>query len=161
MRRLISFVAPLVGSILVVALTPACSQKPQHFDTNVELARVEVVKTGGGRWVDVELEYSDCPGEQREIFQADSAFADCLAKYKPGEKVPASIVWSQEADGHFDSEVEKVGDCARKRDALDERSYEVVHECQDIVVNGVNVGFRCVRKPTQELLSKCPWFRRS
>jgi len=57
--------------------------------------------------------------------------------------------------------VEKVGDCARKRDALDERSYEVVHECQDILVNGVNVGFRCVRKPTQELLNKCPWFRRS
>ena len=158
---MISFVAPLVGSVLVVALTPACSQKPQHFDTNVELARVEVVKTGGGRWVDVELEYSDCPGEQREIFQADSAFADCLAKYKPGEKVPASIVWSQEADGHFDSEVEKVGDCVRKRDALDERSYEVVHECQDILVNGVNVGFRCVRKPTPELLAKCPWFRRS
>ncbi len=161
MRRLISFVAPLVGSIVIVALTPACSQKPQHFDTNVELARVEVVKTAGGRWVDVELEYSDCPGEQREIFQADSAFADCLSKYKPGEKVAASIVWSQEADGHFDSEVEKVGDCSRKRDALDERSYEVVHECQDILVNGVNVGFRCVRKPTQELLTKCPWFRRS
>jgi hypothetical protein len=137
------------------------AERRTNFDTNVELARVEVVKTGGGRWVDVELEYSDCPGEQREIFQADSAFADCLAKYKPGEKVPASIVWSQEADGHFDSEVEKVGDCARKRDALDERSYEVVHECQDIVVNGVNVGFRCVRKPTQELLGKCPWFRRS
>jgi hypothetical protein len=137
------------------------AERRTNFDTNVELARVEVVKTGGGRWVDVELEYSDCPGEQREIFQADSAFADCLAKYKPGEKVPASIVWSQEADGHFDSEVEKVGDCARKRDALDERSYEVVHECQDIVVNGVNVGFRCVRKPTQDLLCKCPWFRRS
>ena len=160
MRRLISFAAAL-ASVAVVLVTTACSQKPQHYDTNVELARVEVVKTGGGRWVDVELEYSDCPGEQREIFQADSAFADCVAKYKPGEKVAASIVWSQEPDGHFDSEVERVGDCTRKRDALDERSYEVVHECNDILVNGVNVGFRCVRNPSPELLTKCPWFRRS
>ena len=148
----------VAASVLVFT---ACSHKPQRFETNVELARVEVVKTAAGRWIDVELEYADCPGEQREIFQADAAFADCLSKYKPGEKVAATIIWSQEADGHYDSEVERVGDCHRKRDALDERSYEVVHECEDIVVNGVNVGFRCVRKPSAELLSRCPWFRRS
>lgn len=157
MRRLICSTS-VVASVLLVA---ACSHKPQRFETSVELARVEVVKTAAGRWVDVELEYADCPGEQREIFQADAAFADCLSKYKPGDKLAATVVWSQEADGHYDSEVERVGDCHRKRDALDERSYEVVHECEDIVVNGVNVGFRCVRKPSPALLTKCPWFRRS
>jgi hypothetical protein len=159
MRRLkISVVFGCVG--LLVAAS-SCKQKPQTFETTVELARTEVVSTAAGRWVDVELEYSDCPGEQSEIFQADSAFADCITKHKPGEKLKASIVWSQEADGHYDSEVESIGECHRKRDALDERSYEVVHECKDLVVNGVNVGFRCVRKPSPELLAKCPWFKRT
>ena len=157
MRRLIT---TSVVAAALLAIT-ACSSKPKKFETNVELARVEVVKTTAGRWVDVELEYADCPGEQREIFQADAVFADCLAKYKLGEKVRATIMWSQEADGHYDSEVESLGDCHRKRDTLDERSYEVVHECKDLVVNGVNVGFRCDRKPSPELLQKCPWFRRS
>ena len=157
MRRL-STVAVVVAMALAVA---ACSNKAKRFDTSVELARVEVVKTGAGRWIDVELEYTECPGEQREIFQANSAFADCLAKYKPGEKIPATVVWNQEADGHYDSEVERIGDCHRTRDALDERSYEVVHECKDLVVNGVTVGFRCDRKPSPELLARCPWFRRS
>lgn len=156
MHRLITVIA-ITSAIAVVA----CSHKPTRYETSVELARVEVVKTAAGRWIDVELEYSECPGEQREIFQADSAFADCLARYKAGEKVPATIVWIQEPDGHYDSEVERVGECHRKRDALDERSYEVVHECKDLVVNGVNVGFRCERKPSPELLLKCPWFRRS
>ena len=156
MHRLITVIATASAIALV-----ACSHKPTRYETNVELARVEVVKTAAGRWIDVELEYSECPGEQREIFQADSAFADCLGKYKAGEKVSATIVWSQEADGHYDSEVERVGECHRKRDALDERSYEVVHECKDLVVNGVNVGFRCDRKPSPGLLLKCPWFRRS
>ena len=110
-------------------------------------------------WID--LEYTDCPGDQREIFQGDAEFAKCLARYKVGEKVPATVVFAQMPDGHFDSEVDRVGECKRTRDALDERSYEVVHECRDLKVNGVIVGFHCDRKPSRELLKKCPWFKRT
>ena len=161
MKRLV-FRGFVIGSALAVtALTAGCGNKMQKFETHVEISRTEVVAAAGGRAIDVELEYSDCPGEQREIFQADATFADCLAQYKPGQKIEATIVWQQEPDGHYDSEVDRVGTCTRKRDAQDERSYEVAHECHDIVVNGIKVGFRCNRKPTPELLAKCPWFKRS
>ena len=148
-------------AVVVAGVLAACSEKPQTYETNVQIARTQVVSEGATKVIDVELEYSDCPGEQQEIFQGDAAFAQCLAKYKPGDKLPATVVWSKLPDGHYDSEVQKIGDCPRKRDANDDRSYEVVHECKDVVVNGVVVGFHCDRKPTQELLAKCPWFRRS
>jgi hypothetical protein len=148
-------------SLLASITCAACAEKTQEFQTSVQIARTQVVTTARGKWVDVELEYSDCPGEQREIFQADATFYDCLTKYRVGESVAATVVWSHLPDGHYDSEIDRVGECKRKRDALDERSYEVVHECHDIVVNGVSVGFRCDRKPSPELLAKCPWFRRT
>ena len=47
-----------------------------------------------------------------------------------------------------------------KRDPRDARSYEVVQECSDVVVNGLKAGFHCDRKPNRELLDKCPWFAR-
>jgi hypothetical protein len=153
--------ACVLSAVCGLTLLVACSHKNETFTTHVEISRTQVVTTGAARAVDVELEYSDCPGEQREIFQADATFADCLTQYKIGEKVEAQIIWQQMPDGHFDSEVDKVGTCPRKRDAQDERSYEIVHECHDIIVNGMNIGFHCDRKPTPELLSKCPWFRRT
>jgi ABC-type enterochelin transport system substrate-binding protein len=147
--------------LCVAALAVACSERSASYTTQVQLTRTEVVKSPDGKTIDVELEYTDCPGEQREIFQADSAFADCIAKYKIGDKVSAEVSWAKLPDGHSDSEIDKIGECTRKRDALDERSYEVVHECHDIVVNGVSVGFQCTHKPSSELLAKCPWFRRN
>jgi hypothetical protein len=122
---------------------------------------VHTAQNGTPLAVDVELEYPDCPGDQQEIFQGDSAFAQCMVRYKPGEKLPATIHWESVGNGHFDSEVVRVGECERKRDGADERSYEVLQVCTDLVVNGVKVGFRCDRKPSADLLQKCPWFRRS
>jgi hypothetical protein len=151
----------VISIAFAAACVVACSDKPQTFETGVVVARTQVVQTGRGRIIDVELEYADCPGEQQEIFQGDASFADCMAKYKTGEKVQASILYARLPDGHWDSEVTRIGDCTRKRDSNDERSYEVVHECHDIVVNGVPIGFHCDHKPTKELLSKCPWFRRT
>lgn len=147
--------------VVLVAALAGCSDQSKHYRTTVQLARTHVVQSPQGKVIDVELEYSDCPGEQQEIFQADAAFADCIARYKPGDKVEAQVVWSRLPDGHYDSEVERVGECPRKRDARDVRSYEVIHECSDIVVNGVVVGFHCDRKPTPKLLAACPWFRRT
>ncbi len=153
--------------VIVVALVTAavglvaCSQKPQTFETHVTIARTQVVVQHGAKIIDVELEYPDCPGEQQEIFQGDAAFAACVAKYKIGEIVPATVTWARLPDGHYDSEVDRVGDCPNKHDENDDRSYEVVHECRDVVVNGSTVGFHCDRKPSPELLAKCPWFRRT
>jgi hypothetical protein len=151
-------------AVTASAIAIACTPKPQDFDTKVELRRVQVIERdaqGNPLTVDIELEYPDCPGEQQEVFQGGKDLAQCLAKYKIGDKLPAKIHWEHTSEGRFDSEVTHVGDCERKRDAADERSYEVVQVCEDIVANGVKVGFRCGRKPTQELLTKCPWFRRS
>ena len=141
----------------------ACAPRAQIHQTRVELRRTAIVQRdakGAPLAIDVEIEYPDCPGDQEESFQEDAAFAQCLSKYKPGDKLPATIAWEPVEYGHYDSEVEKLGDCDRKRDVDEARSYEVVEECEDIVVNGLKVGFRCNRKPTQELLQKCPWFRR-
>lgn len=153
----------LAGCALAVGAV-ACSAKSETFQTQVELRRMQVVEVGANgspMTIDIELEYPDCPGEQQEIFQGGGAFAQCLAKHKPGDKLPATIHFESVGYGHYDSEVVKVGDCERRRDVADERSFEVVQVCEDVVVNGVKVGFRCSRKPTPELLQKCPWFRRS
>jgi len=157
MHRL-TVLAFAAAAALVVA---GCTEKPQHYETKVQITRTQVVPTATTKIIDVELEYPDCPGEQQEIFQGDAAFAACMAKYKLGETVTASITWSKLPDGHYDSEVDKVGDCPRTRAENDDRSYELVQECRDIVVNGTVVGFHCDHKPTPELLAKCPWFKRS
>jgi hypothetical protein len=62
-------------------------------------------------------------------------------------------------DGTFKPAVLKLGDCPRVPDPNDEASFEIVQVCNDIFVNGVKVGFHCDRKPSAELLQKCPWFR--
>jgi hypothetical protein len=142
----------------------ACTSKPRDFDTQVELRRLQIIERdaqGAPLSVDIELEYPDCPGEQQEVFQGGKELAQCLAKYKLGDKLPASVHWESTGEGHYDSEVTRIGECTRKRDVADERSYEVVQVCEDVVANGVKVGFHCSRKPTPELLAKCPWFRRS
>ena len=150
-----------VFAATALACLAGCSRESHRYETTVQIVRTETVKDRAGTVIDVDLEYADCPGDQREVFQADAAFAQCLARYKNGEKIPASILFQQMPDGHFDSEIEKVGECHRTRDSQDERSYEIVHQCRDLKVNGIVIGFRCDRKPSKELLAKCPWFRRT
>lgn len=147
--------------VVLLALASGCSHKSKQYETTVQIVRAEVVTDHRGTVIDVDLEYTDCPGDQREIFQGDAEFAKCIARYKVGDKVPATVMFVQMPDGHYDSEVDRMGECTRKRDALDERSYEVVHECRDLTVNGVVVGFHCDHKPCRELLAKCPWFKRT
>ena len=156
--------APLAPLLVSLAGLSACTPASETYQTQVELRRMAVVERdakGAPLAVVVELEYPDCPGEQAESFQEDAAFAQCIGKYKQGDKLPATLSWEPVGYGHFDSEVDKVGDCARSRDAAESRSYEVVEQCSDVVVNGIKVGFHCDRKPTKALLDKCPWFRRS
>lgn len=154
----------LVALVVFLDVLPACAPATETHQTQVELRRMAIVQhdaKGAPLAVVVEIEYPDCPGDQEESFQEDAAFAQCIGKYKAGDKLPATISWESVGYGHFDSEVDKVGDCARSRDTGEARSYEVVEQCSDVVVNGIKVGFHCDRKPTKALLDKCPWFRRT
>jgi hypothetical protein len=149
--------------IPILIVLAACSKPAASFDTKVVLQSQEIVRRdakGAPLAIEVGVEYSDCPGDQLETLQGNAEFAACMGKYKPGAALPATIMHSPTPDGHYDSEIEKLGDCVRHRDPHDARSYEVIQVCEDVVVNGVVVGFHCDRKPTAELLAKCPWFAR-
>jgi hypothetical protein len=53
-----------------------------------------------------------------------------------------------------------MGSCKRPPDDDDLSSFDTVQECEPILVNGVNEGFKCNRIPNKDLLKKCPWFAR-
>ncbi len=155
----------LIGALIGLAavLTLSCETKPKYFDTKVTLKSVEVVARDAKnepQIIEVQVEYPDCPGEQLETLQGNVEFTRCALKYKVGDEIGAQIEWGPTDYGHYDSEIVKLGDCPRKRDPRDARSYEVVQTCADVMVNGVKAGFHCDRKPTEELLGKCPWFAR-
>jgi hypothetical protein len=157
MRALISL------AMAAAALLFACEKAPRTFETKVTLKSVEVVardKGGAPQIVEVQVEYPECPGEQLETLQGNEDFTRCAAKFKVGDTLPATIEWGPTEFGHYDSEIARLGDCARRRDPHDARSYEVVQECSDVVVNGMKAGFHCDRKPNKDLLAKCPWFAR-
>jgi hypothetical protein len=150
-------------ALLVVVLVAACGKKAQNYDTKVTLKGIEVIshdEQGNPRLVEVTVEYPDCPGDQLETLQGNAEFTQCMLKAKVGDVVPATVEWGPTDYGHYDSEIIKLGECPRKRDPRDARSYEVVQVCSDIVINGVKAGFHCDRRPNRELLEKCPWFAR-
>ena len=153
----------LTAIFLAVLAVAGCSKKPRNYDTKVTLKGVEVVardNVGNPQLIEINVEYPDCPGEQLETLQGNAEFTKCALKFKVGEVLPATIEWGPTDYGHYDSEITKLGECPRTRDPRDARSYEVVQECTDVVVNGVKAGFHCDRKPNKELLDKCPWFTR-
>jgi hypothetical protein len=85
--------------------------------------------------------------------------------------------------GFYDWDVTEMGGCKRPPDDDDQSSFDTVQECEPIVVNGVEEGFKCNRIdtvqecepivvngveegfkcnriPQKALLKKCPWFAR-
>jgi hypothetical protein len=151
--------------ILILCLClVSCAAKPKFYETKVTLKSIEVVsrdtKTNAPQLIEVQVEYPSCPGDQLETLQGNVEFTQCAQKFKVGDTLPASVEWGPTDYGHYDSEIIKLGDCVRKRDLRDARSYEVVQSCVDVNVNGVKAGFHCDRKPTAELLTACPWFAR-
>ncbi len=154
-------VIPLALAGVIAAA--GCEKKPHDYETKVTLKSVEVVardSAGTPQIIEVNVEYPDCPGEQLETLQGNADFTKCALKFKVGDVLPASIEWGPTDFGHYDSEITRIGECPRKRDPRDARSYEVVQVCTDVNVNGVKAGFHCDRKPNKELLDKCPWFAR-
>lgn len=150
--------AASLGSSLV-----GCHERPKDYQTQVQITRKTVVKRDEQKRAltgDVEFSYFDCPGDQVEVVRGGKDFYACMEKYEVGAKVPVRMTWSWNREGHYQWSVYEVGGCARPPDPLDEASFQMVQECEELFVNGASVGFRCNRVPQKALLDKCPWFRR-
>lgn len=146
----------------MLASVTAC-HRSKHYEANVEVTRMGVVRKdddGKTLTLDLEMTYVECPGSQVEVLRGDAAFAACASKYKVGDKLKVSIDHDWAPEGHYKWIVRKIGDCDRVQDPNDEASYAMVRECDDWLVNGTRVGFQCKYIPEQQLVDKCPWFRR-
>lgn len=117
-------------------------------------------QAGAPQTMDIEFEWSSCPGDQREVIRGDAAFAACMVAHKAGEKLPVRVRWGADTKGGHDWDVIQVGPCLRPIDTDDETSFDMVHECAPINEHGVNIGFHCDYVPHKELLARCPWFDR-
>jgi len=127
------------------------------------LTRMDAVRTdeqGKPATMDVEFSYFECPGTQIEVIRGDNAFAACMARYKPGDKVPVRIEKHWDEAGYWDWDVHEMGGCPRPPDPDDEASFDTVRECTPWVINGAKVGFQCNTIPQDKLLKACPWFGR-
>ncbi|MDB4934262.1 MAG: hypothetical protein JWP87_1234 [Labilithrix sp.] len=151
------------ASLALLATTPACN-KARFYDSRVKINRimpVRVAPDGKPLDLDVEFDWFQCPGTQIEIIRGTAAFADCMKQYKPGDDVKVRVEYHwQSRQGVWDWDVNEMGGCLRPPDDDDLSSFDTVQECEPIVANGVEEGFKCNRIPAKALLAKCPWFAR-
>lgn len=155
--------AGLLAALTALAAV-SCSAKSSEYQTNVEITRIRPIRRDDADWnhvltIDVEVSYAECPGEQRRMIRGDADFAACILKHKVGDKVPAKLSWGPKDDGTYGHKILQLGDCVKKLDPKDEAAYEIVQDCEPIVVNDVEVGVHCDRKRSPALIDKCPWFR--
>lgn len=148
---------------LVAAVIAGCHDKPQSYETTVDVLHVQRFGQSSAPGImDLELRFSDCPGDARRVVRLDKAFSQCIGQVKAGEKLSATMshAWSAERGG-YRSDLVKLGKCPVKLDPKEEANYEMVQVCTDLEVTGANVGVHCDRSRPPELLNKCPWFRRN
>lgn len=157
MRRLALF-----GLVVAFATVAGCSRK-QSWHTKVEITRLHPFGKDlkAPTLMDIELKYSECPGDARKLIRGDKEFATCALAFKTGQKVEVEVVstWNSER-GSYRSDILKIGDCAIKADPKDEANYERVEACSELKMTGAVVGVHCDRKRTDALIQKCPWLRR-
>ena len=150
--------------ILTLFLLCDCRESDKNYTANAEIVRIEKVRFdeyGDPLVIDVELSYFQCPGTQLEIIRGGREFAKCIMQsHKVGDRLRVGVHWGWDSFGYYKWKVQKVDDCVREIDPLDEVSYDLVEECEDYRVYGAKVGFACKRIPTKELIEKCPWFRK-
>lgn len=155
----------LVACAAAALMAAGCTKKSKWYDARVRIERIQPIRerrAGEPADIDVEFQYIDCPaGQQREIIRGDAEFARCIARHRAGDLVgvriehhwdPARVAW--------DWDVHEMAGCKRPPDPDDVNSFDTVQECESIISNGVNEGFRCNRVPQKALLAKCPWFGR-
>jgi hypothetical protein len=148
---------------LAFAGAMGCHQRPKTYEPEVWVTRVSVVRkdeSGKPITIDVELDYPPCPGEQKEVVRGNADFAACVSKFKVGDRTKAKVVHSWDPGGYYRWDVVDVGGCAREPEPFDEASFAMIRECEDWIVNGATVGFKCNIAPEKKLLKACPWFAR-
>ena len=154
------------AGVLAVSLSSAgCGEKPAKYTTTVEIVGVQ--RLGGQDpkaqpgMMDLELKYSECPGDARRVIRGDKTFSQCGAKFKKGDKVPADVMLTYSSErGQYRSELVRLDDCEVKLDPKEEANYETVQDCKDLVSSGAVVGVHCDRTRNAELVAKCPWLKR-
>jgi hypothetical protein len=154
------------AGVLTVSLAGAgCGEKPTKYTTMVEIVGLQ--RLGGQDpkappgMMDLELKYSDCPGDARRVMRGDKTFSQCGTKFKKGDKIAAELVLSYSSErGQYRSEIVRLDDCEVKLDPKEEANYETVQECKELISSGAVVGVHCDRTRNKELVTKCPWLKR-
>jgi hypothetical protein len=155
---------PLPASIILgVAILGACKDKPKTFNTTVEVMQVRTFGAAAGpKLTDLDLKFNQCPGNARQIMRAGKEFSDCGTKLKVGDKLPAEVKLSYNAErGSYRNEITRLGSCKVTLDPKDEANYQMVENCTEVKASGVTVGGRSQRGRGPELVAKCPWLRRN
>lgn len=162
MNRRIRHTVLLAVAVAALFGASGCKKK-KDYETKVKLTRLATVRTdeaGKPLTMDVEYQFSECPGTQIEIIRGGPEFSRCMAKYKLGDEVTLQIKRFKDPEGFWDWDILKVGDCGRVPDPNDQASYKMVRECSDLKVNEVSVGFECDYSEQKALKKSCPWFSR-
>jgi hypothetical protein len=164
MKLLSTSLALAFASATLLATAPGCSNKTRFYDSRVKLNRVTPIRfaaDGKPLDADVEFDWFQCPGTQIEIIRGSASFAECMKQYKPGDDVKVRVEYHWESrKGVWDWDIHEMGGCLRPPDDDDLSSFDTVQECEPIIANGVEEGFKCNRIPEKALLAKCPWFAR-
>lgn len=158
-------VTHLAGVLAVSLLCAGCGEKPTKYTTTVEIVGLTRLGNQDPKappgMVDIELKYTECPGDARRVMRGDKTFSPCAAKFKKGDKIPADVVLTYSSErGQYRSELVRLDDCEVKLDPKEEANYETVQDCKDLVSSGAVVGVHCDRTRNKELVAKCPWLKR-
>lgn len=148
------------GAFLLLAL--AACDKPKTYKATVEVQKIRRFGQDPKQSVtEMELRFSDCPGNAIKVIRADKSFADCGAKIERGAKVEAEVVLSYSRErGTYRNDITRVAGCEVKTDPKDEANFELVEQCKPVVATGVEVGVHCDRSRNADLVAKCPYLRR-
>jgi hypothetical protein len=148
-----------VGLFATLGLT-ACNTAKKRYTTHVEVMKIRQYGRTT-RTTDLELRYSDCPGNARKIIRVGNEFAACGAKLAKGDKLEAEIeTWYVRDRNQWRDTIVRLGDCPVSLDLKDEANYQMVENCTDLKATGAVVGVHCERGRTDELVAACPWFQR-
>src|SRR5436305_1295934 len=120
-------VRPLLAVVPLVFLL-GCRESRKEYTSVVQIARLDIVHSddkGNTVTADVEVEWTDCPGEQREVVRGDGAFAACLQKHKIGEKLAVKVDWQWDDAGLYDWDILEIAGCKRTPEAHDDSSFDM------------------------------------
>jgi hypothetical protein len=102
--------------------------------TDVEVTGVAPARDHRGNIVgtSLELRYTHCRGDQRELIRGDKEFSSCVKKLHAGSLAQVKLVEVWDELGGHDWEVRSVGTCRRDPDPEDRGGYALTRDCKDL-----------------------------